>query len=320
MLKQKGYIDNKMKKGFTVALALGGGGARGFAHIGVIRAFNSHLIPIDIIVGTSMGAIVGALYCLKPDINFVENKLLELVSRPEIKKLEAFFTQVPEENQRKFIFKKLLSKIKNLYLWNLHSARKWLMRTEPIYKVLEEIFDDKKFSDFKIPFFCIAVDLNSAAGLIIKEGKILNAVVASSSVPGVFPPLKQKEQLLVDGGILSSVPARQARIQGADFVIGVDLTPSHLKREPLTGLDVIHRADWVRTQYLKELNLKYCDIVIKPETDDVSWSAFSQGPFCIQQGEIAALRYVEKIKQTLIKKKRFYFLKRLFLSRRKYVD
>lgn len=309
-----------MKKGFSVALVLGGGGARGLAHIGVIKVLNSHSIPIDVVVGTSMGAIVGAFYCLKPDINFVENKLLELVSRPEIKKLEEFFIQVAEENQRKFILKKLLSKIKNLYLWNLCSARKWLMRTEPIFKVLEEAFNDKKFSDLKIPFFCVAIDLIAGTELVIKDGKILKAVVGSSSVPGVFPPLKQGERLLADGGILCSVPARQARIQGADFVIGVDLTPNPLKTELVTGLDVIQQADGVRTKYLKELNLRYCDVAIKPETDNVSWSAFSKGKFCIQQGEIAALRHIEVIKQALIRKKRFYFLKRLFERRSRYVD
>ena len=311
-----------MKKRFKVGLALGSGGVKGFAHIGVLKVLNSHSIPIDLVVGTSMGAIVGACFCLNPNADVVEQKILKMANYPEIKRLESFFAQVSEENQEKFIIQKLLSKIKDLYLWNLRAAKRWLIRTEPIIKVFEGLFDNQRFSDFKIPFACVTVDLKSASEIIVQEGRILEAVLASSSIPGVFAPLKLGNQLLADGGILSLVPARQARILGADFVIGVDLTSSHSKREFLTGLDVMFQADWIKTHYLNKLNLKYCDWVIKPEIVNLSWSAFSQGASCIQQGELATLRVIDEIKRSLVRKRRFYSLKRLFrkLKGDKYVD
>jgi NTE family protein len=312
----------KRKRGFKVALALGGGGARGFAHIGVLKVLHAHAIPIDLVVGTSMGAIVGATFCLNPDVNALEEKLLGLIERPQIKRIESFFAQASEENQQKFVIQKLLSKIKNLYLWNLRAAKRWLIRTDPIMKLLEELFNDQEFADMQVPFSCVTVDLNTASNVIIQEGRILEPILASSSIPGVFAPLRRGNQLLADGGILSVVPARQARILGADFVIGVDLSPTYVNRELATGLDVMFQSDWIKSRYLNKLDLRYCDSVIKPEIVSLSWSAFSQAKFCIQKGEAEALRNIEGVKCALMKKKRFHFLKKLF-SRPKgdiYVD
>ena len=309
-----------MKRGFKIGLALGGGGVRGLAHIGVLKVLNSHSIPIDLVVGTSMGAVVGATFCLNPDVSILEQRILEIISRPQIKKLESYFVQTSEDNQRKFIIQKLLSRIKNLYLWNLQAAKKWLIRTEPIVKLLEELFYNKRFSDTQIPFACVAVDLNTASNVIIQTGKILEAILASSSIPGIFAPLKLGNKLLIDGGILSVVPSRQARILGADFVIGVDLSCNYSQREPLTGLDVMFQADWIKSCYLNKLNLKYCDWIIRPEVTNINWSTFSKGSFCIQQGKLATLRDIDEIKRALVKKGRLYFLKKLFLRRRRYVD
>jgi NTE family protein len=299
-----------MKRGFKVGLALGGGGARGFAHLGVIKALERHSIPIDLVVGTSMGAIIGAAYCLNPDASVIESRILEMIKQPEIKRLESFFAQASEENHQKFVIQKLLGKIKNIYLWNLRAAKRWIIRTEPIVRILQELFKEQRFSNAQIPFACTAVDLNTATCVTIQEGRILEAILASSSIPGIFAPVKRGEQLLADGGVLSSVPARQARILGADFLIGVDLNPKYSKRESLTGLDEMFQADWIKSCYINRLNLRYCDWVIKPEIVNLSWSAFSQGKFCIQQGESVALRDIDEIKRALIRKRRFYFLRR----------
>jgi NTE family protein len=300
----------KKKNKFKVGLALGGGGVRGLAHIGVLKVLNSYSIPIDLIVGTSMGAIIGATFCLNPDANALEEKILEVISHPEVKKMESFFAPVTEENQQKFVVKRLLSRIKDICMWNLRAAKKWLIRSEPIINLLQGIFNNKRFSDTKIPFACAAVDMNTASCVIIKKGKILQAVLASSSMPGVFAPMKHGSQLLVDGGVLSVLPARQVRNLGADFVIGVDLTPPYSARELPSGLDVMFQADWIKSYQLNKQDLKYCDWVIKPDIVNFNWSAFSKGPFCIHQGELAALRDINEIKRALNRKRRFYFIKR----------
>ncbi|MFC1592386.1 patatin-like phospholipase family protein [Candidatus Omnitrophota bacterium] len=311
-----------MKKKFKVALALGGGGARGFAHIGVIKTLKLHSIPIDLVVGTSMGAIIGAIYCLNPDVEALKQRALGILSHQQIKKLESFFALSPEGSQRKFIIQKLLSKIKDICVWNLRAAKKWLVRTEPIAEVLKELFDNKKFSDTRIPLACVAVDLIKGTEVILNKGRILDAAVASSSIPGVFAPFRHDNQLLGDGGALASVPAKQARILGADFVIGVDLEDFNSQREVLNGLDAIFQSDLIKSHRLNKLNLKFCDWVIKPDIVNLSWSEFSRSSFCLNQGELAALRDINKIKDALLRKKKFYFIKKLFPrpKDRQYID
>ena len=301
-------------------MALGGGGVRGLAHVGILRVLNSHSLSVDLIVGTSIGAIIGGAYCLNPDVNLLEEKILKLISYPEIKRLESFFMRVSEENQKKFIIQKLLSRIKNLYLWNLHVSKKWLIRTEPISEVLKKLFENKKFSDAQIPFACVAVDLNTASDVIIKKGRMLEAILASSAIPGIFAPYRRNEQLLIDGGVLSQVPARQARILGADFVIGVDLSVENIGKDPINGMDILFQSDWIKSHYIHNLNLCYCDIVIKPNVLNLSWTSFSKGPFCIKQGELAALREIDKIKEILVKRRRFYFIKKLFKTEKTHVE
>jgi NTE family protein len=301
-----------MKKRFKIALALGGGGARGYAHIGVMKALKSHSVPIDLVVGTSIGAIIGGYYCLNPDVNALERSFLELVNHPQIRNLESFFAQASEDSDKKFIVQRLLYRIRDICLWNLKKARRWLIRTEPIITLLSELYGEKKFLDTQIPFACVAVDLIRGSEIIIQEGRILDGILASSSIPGIFAPLKRGKQMLVDGGVLASVPARQARILGADFVIGVDLEDIHFKKELSTGLDVMFQSDLIKTHFLNKINLSYCDWVIKPIITNVSWSAFSRGPFCLRQGELAALGEAEKIETALNKKRRFYSLKKLF--------
>ena len=105
-----------MKKGFKVGLALGGGGARGCAHIGVMKALKSHSVPIDLVVGTSIGAIIGGYYCLNPDVNALERSFLELVNHPRIRNLESFFAQASEDSDKKFIVQRLLCRIRDLSL------------------------------------------------------------------------------------------------------------------------------------------------------------------------------------------------------------
>lgn len=301
---------------------MGGGGARGFAHIGVMKVLKSHSVPLDLVVGTSIGAVIGGCFCLNPDTEILEQRFLEMINRSQIRKLELFFSQVSEDSDKRFIVERLICRIRDICVWNLKKAKRWLVRTEPIVAILSDIFGEKKFSETQIPFACVAVDLIRGTEIIIREGRILDGILASSSIPGVFAPLKCDDGLLVDGGVLASIPAREARILGADFVIGVDLEDIRLKKELYTGLDVMFQSDLIKSHFLNKINLEYCDWVIKPEIAGINWSEFSRGPFCLRQGESAALQEVDKIKSDLNKKRRFYSLKKLFSRPRggSYVD
>ena len=181
------------KSGKKIGLALGSGGSRGVAHIGVIKALEEEGIRPDYIAGCSMGSVVGAAYAK----GLTVDEMLDLVT--QIKPLSLIdITALPTSR---------LSLLRGNKMWNL----------------LLEAIGNVDFSELKIPFRCIASDLYSGKLVTMSEGDVTQAVRASSSIPSVFPPVKMDGKLLVDGGVLCRVPVRQVREMGADLVIAVDV-------------------------------------------------------------------------------------------------
>lgn len=189
-----------MKK---LGLALGSGGALGFAHIGVIKSLRENNVKIDAIAGSSAGAIVGAYYSLYNRVDSLEKMAMEFVKESPFKLFE---------------------------ISSLTSRDKRAMR---IKLFLEEEFRNNKFSDCKIPFAAVATDLETGEEVIIKRGRLLTAISASMSVPGVFGPEFYWGRWLVDGGVVNPTPISVAKDMSTDFVLGVDLTEKIKK--PLNG-------------------------------------------------------------------------------------
>lgn len=186
-----------MKK--KLGLALGSGGALGFAHIGVLKSLEENKIPIDFIAGSSAGAIVGAHYALYKDVNLLEEVGFDFAKEKPFK------------------------------LFDLDSITDRARKEERIKLFLEEIFRDKRFSDLKIPFSAVTVDLESGEEYVIKKGRLEDAVFASMSVPGVFGPAFFWGKWLVDGGVANPTPISVVKEMGADYVLGIDLT-ENIKR------------------------------------------------------------------------------------------
>lgn len=300
-----------MKK-FKTVLALGGGGVKGLAHIGVLKALKEAAIPIDLIVGTSMGSIIAAAYCLTEDPAAIEKKILELVKQKPIRQLEEFLAQSATE-EKQIILEKLFYFAKDLYLWNLRATKKWLVKTEPIVQIIKSLISDKDFQDTKIPFICLATELMTGKQVVLKEGSILKAVTASSSMPGVFAPVRINNQLLIDGAVLGSVPVEAARKESADFLIAIDVEEYSLSGQLYHGLDILVRADQIRLNKLNGLILSGADFVISPEVQSLSWADFSKAKFCIQKGEQAVRDKISILKHKISDKRGKTFLKRLFV-------
>ncbi|MBL7081334.1 MAG: patatin-like phospholipase family protein [Candidatus Omnitrophica bacterium] len=306
---------------FRVGLALGGGGVKGFAHIGALKVLRAASVPVDLVVGTSMGAVVGAYFSSNPDNAQLEDRLLKLTEHPALKRIESFFGSISGKDEPKFLIKKFLDGIKNLYLWNLQITKKYLIPSESIFEAFDELFKETQFRDLKIPFTCVATDIKSGKSVTINKGRIVDAVAASCAMPGVFAPLDNNDQLLVDGGVLSLVPVKEIKDLGADFIIAINLAGEfHCRKEELnSGLDLILEADKIRGSYINKLNLASCDWAIQPDLNNVRWWQFSKARYCIEQGEAAALRNIDNIKRALKRKKFRYFWKlplRLFQYRR----
>jgi NTE family protein len=262
-----------MKK---VGLALGGGAARGLAHIGVLEALDKEGIPVDMIAGTSAGAIVGALYAQGKSASRIKELALDTGWR------------------------RLVS------LVDLTLPKSGFIEGRKIKNLLKSIIGDISFSELKIPLSCVATDISSGEEVVINDGSVLEGVRASISVPVIFTAVKWRDRYLVDGGLVNPVPVSTVRKMGADFVIavnvippmGVRLQPGKEAKAPGIFQSMLH-SFYIATYSLVRSGLAGADIVIEPKLPHVGYGDFHRGSESIAQGEIAAKELIEQIKQRL---------------------
>ena len=275
-----------------IGLALGGGGAKGLAHIGAIKALEEAQIPIDFIAGTSMGALVGGWYALTGNIYAIEKLFLELKD------------------------KELLSSDKITAERDGH-----LFADETIVEMLEAGFQGKHFHDCRIPFAAVATDVEDGEQITIKEGSLTDAVRASIALPIAFRPVKTGGHLLMDGGFVDPVPADVVRDMGADVVIAVDVA-SRWMNMPSGDLKDITKVKNLYSfiyelvagveYHIAERVLKDADVVLKIPVATLDWLEFNRAQEIIERGEAEAKRniraiakktgYRTKIKKTAIEK------------------
>ena len=298
------------KEKVKVGLALGGGGARGLAHIGVLKVLERENIPIDLITGTSMGAIIGGVYALKKDISAIE-KITEKYSKISEFNIDLSFGE-KEKKDKPFFLKKMSDFLRRGYILNLELRRKYINDGEGVKKIIKDLVSDKAFTDTKIPFAAVAADLVRGEKVIIKRGKLFDALLASASIPGMFPPVILDKKILVDGGIVDVVPIKAAQSLGANFVIAVSVSQTIKKRvEFNNAVEIFFRSDSITSAELRKLQLSFADIVVTPKVGRFHWSDFSKPEQCVREGEIAAQNVILELKKKLKKVKPNWW-KRLF--------
>lgn len=269
-----------------IGLALGGGGARALAHIGVIRKLEELRIKIDFIAGTSMGAVVGALYSLTKDIDYVEKAIKELLKRyeKEILSLKNYAARSSVEEKKLFL-EKSISFVKDLYLWNLRIVKPYLVEPKPFFRVFKGLFKQHKFKDCHIPFLCIAVDLLKGEVVVLKEGSLFKAIAASCALPGIFPPFKTKDSILADGGVLMPLPAKVLKTY-VDFIIGVAVDEDFVPPQNLKNiLDILFTVDRVRYKKIIEDSRRFAHILLLPKVSHYIWCEFDNIDGIIAEGE-----------------------------------
>jgi NTE family protein len=261
-----------MGKHVKVGLALGAGGARGLAHIGVLEVLEENAIPIDLIAGCSMGAVVGSI----------------IAGGTTPRKLHQLAAQICALDYRK--------------LFDITLPRMGLIRGQRVDMIVRTLAGDRTIEQMKIPFASVAACLEDGKIRVFKTGKIADAVRASLSVPGVFEPVKIDGKTYVDGGVLNRVPADVAREMGADFVIAVDVGYRGGPRPaPKNIIDVLLSSfelqEW---EALKNRKLD-ADIVIDTNTADINPGVFNQVEECVKRGRAAALNVIGELKDALDK-------------------
>jgi len=254
------------KPPLKIALVLGGGAARGFAHIGVIKSLEAQGIVPDIVVGTSAGSVVGALYA--SGMNGFELQNLAL--------------QMEEEMVAD---------------WTL--PNRGVLKGEALQDFINQRVKNLTIQKMPKPLGVVATDLQSGKLVLFRRGDTGIAVRASSAVPGMFQPVEISGRDYVDGGLTSPVPAQSARSMGADFVIAVDIS-NVSRREKLTStLDVLLQTFAIMGHAISRHELEDADVVIRPQTATVSSTDFEGRHLAILEGEKAAAAIMPELKARL---------------------
>ncbi|MEE8359693.1 MAG: patatin-like phospholipase family protein [Candidatus Omnitrophota bacterium] len=270
------FMSSKPKK---VALVMGGGGARGLAHVGILKVLEREEIKVDIVIGTSMGAAIGAAYCLGNNISQIEKKATT------ISWTDLFDPTIPT-----------LGLIEGTKLEN----------------VLRELLDSKTFLDTTTPLAVVTTDIEKAEEVVYTSGDLVRTVRASCSWPGIFNPVKIDGRLLVDGGIMNSVPVAIAKKLGADLVVACDVGFCVTKDVELNNiLKLMLQSFQIMGEELNTYQAKQADIIIEPDLANIDQTAFDRSSEIIHKGQEAAEKMLPMLQKKLcIKKRRFKFRKR----------
>lgn len=265
-----------------VGLALGSGAARGLAHIGVLEVLEKEGVPIDMIAGTSAGAAIGALYAQGKDASQIKKQVLDLG------------------------WKKLAPLI------DLSLPKTGFIRGNKIKDLLKLfIGGDIKFSDLKVPFACVATDIDTGEEVVINRGSVLEALRTSISIPAIFTLVKREGRYLVDGALVNPVPVNIVKQMGADFIIAVNVIPGVTERvnqankEPAKKpkepniIHVMIQSIHIGTYSLVRASLEEADIVIEPQLAHINAGDFHRAQECIREGKLAAQAAIPEIKKGL---------------------
>ena len=286
-----------MYKSLKIGLALGGGGARGACHIGVLRVLEDNGIIPDVIAGTSAGSMIGAMYASELNAKIVEEKYMKHIQSENFKDLG--FRYIPNSEKDDSIFSQIVKQIKNQYVLMVSSNRKSIIKNERLSKAANILFEADRFEDLKIPLFVSATDLITGNPIIYKTGNLVDAVVQSSTIPGFVEPTYQNNRMLVDGGISLPTPVTPL-IGECDFIIAVNITRGVTNQpEPNNIFEILNRSRDVSIGQLNKYVLEKSNFVIKPEHNNLHWSAFDQSDEFLEVGRKAALDSIENLLDTL---------------------
>lgn len=249
-----------------IALVLGGGAARGFAHIGVIKVLEGQGIVPDMIVGTSAGSVVGALYA---------------------------------GGYSGFDLQKIALQMEQSSVSDFSMPNRGFIKGEQLQAFVNKALQNRPMEKLNKPFAAVATDLHSGEMIVFRRGNTGMAVRASSSVPGVFQPVVIRNHEYVDGGLVSPVPVRVARSMGADIVIAVDISKQLQTTKLEDTIDILLQTFAIMEQSISSLELADADIVIRPATGTIKGTDFESKNLAILEGEEATQAAIPLIREKL---------------------
>ena len=285
--------------GFALGLALCGGAARGLAHIGILRALERAGIKPDLITGTSIGALVGGAYATLGDAVLTEQRFRSFVASRDFRRTEFDFLKDSRREEPSLLYS-VSNLIKRGIFYSFSMTRSSFISEENFIHNVYALVDDVAIGETKIPFFPVAADLETGEEAMLTSGSLRRGVLASSAIPGLLPPVRINGRVLIDGGWVSKVPVLAAFRQGADMVVGVDISPElEDTRELKKGLDILVRANAIKAEALKNFQCKLTDVLIRPRVGHVHWADFSGALRLIDEGDRAATLKIPEINEKI---------------------
>lgn len=254
------------KKNRKLTLVLGGGSARGIAHIGVLKVLEREKIPIDSIVGTSMGALIGAAYSVGVPIKKMESDALKYTT-----------------NQ----------------LLDPTIPRMGLLAGAKLEASIRDLIDSKGFNDCKIPMAVVTTNIETGEEIVYRNGDLVKVIRASCSWPAIFNPVKIDGKLLCDGGIKNSVPTKIANAGHADYILAVDVGFCVKRGEIKNIFQIIMQAFQITGEELNKYQASEADMVIKVDLGDIDQASFERGGEAIEKGAKAAEFKIAQLKKDL---------------------
>lgn len=250
-----------------VGLALGAGGAKGLAHIGVLQVLREAEIPIDMLAGASIGAIIGACFAAGSD---------------------------------PVLMGKLACQLNQTFYIDVCVPRFGLLKGEKLTEIIRVLTHNKTFDQLDIPLAIVATDIERGERVVFREGDVASAVRASSSIPGIFRPVCYKNRLLVDGAVTERLPVTALIEMGADFIIGVDVKAWASESVPVTNIyEVIMQSIEILENEVCRKYLDLADYLICPNLSSIGTLEFQKAEECIEIGRRAALAKADEIKNRL---------------------
>jgi NTE family protein len=238
-----------------IVLALGGGGARGFAHIGVLQVLKEAGIPLWGITGTSMGALIGATYAVGADLYYLE---------------------------------RLIDYLKWEDLIDVRLPRLGLIDGSRVRALIDILTKHQQFEDLSFNFWAVATDLYTGEEIVFKTGKLAPAIRASISIPGVFNPVELDGRILVDGAVVAGVPVAVARQMQGDLVIAVNVGFDHTHHRVNNIFDVLSKVIDIMGNQMDEYQIQLADLLIRPQLGSIGTMNFNQARECVAIGRKAA--------------------------------
>ena len=289
-------VFSQEQKKPKIGLVLSGGGAKGFAHIGVLKVLEEAGVKIDFIGGTSMGAVVGGLYASgynaaqidsifqATDFNELLNDFIPRTSKNFYEKRnDELYALVLPFNKFKIGIPEALSS--GIYNYNLLS------------RLTRNVRHIKDFNELPIPFLCIGTNIETGKEVLLNEGNLAQAIIASSAFPSLFAPVEIDGKLLVDGGVVNNYPIGEVRKLGADIIIGVDVQNDLLDRTKLKDATrILVQIANLKSRELMKQNIEDTDVYIKPDVRNYGVISFDKGNEIIRKGEEATFAVYEKVK------------------------